>query len=105
MQEDWVGGLPPAKPFKDIRNQRSKTAERKAVLNRQLGVLLNAIPSALKSGGSINAVRDWRACANKQMKVYRNSRSSVFELEQAINALRPHYSVEDLLRLSLEAEK
>jgi hypothetical protein len=49
-QFDWVGGV--QKPaFKDIRNQRSSTAEAKAQLLLDLGALINKVPPQIMAAG------------------------------------------------------
>lgn len=101
-QLDWVGHEPKKrKGFKDIRNTRDAVAEHKAQLCDKLRILMHSVPSALKAGGSINEVREFKNALGAAHKVYASARSSVFELEQQLNSLRQHYSVEDLLRLSV----
>lgn len=84
-QIDWVGSVPGGQPFKDIRNQRPSVAEEKAEKALQLGRLCLAIPPQIKSGGSINKVRDWTKARNAAAKVAANKRASVSDLSAAIS--------------------
>jgi hypothetical protein len=86
-QSDWVGGLPPTAPFKDIRNQRSATAERKAYLLRELGDLINKVPPLIMSSG-IERTREWRTAREAAAKIAGNSRSSVNDLTRAITNMK-----------------
>lgn len=87
MQADWVGtpALTPPQ-FRDIRNQRPGVAEQKATKLLQLGALLKRVPAKVR-GGSVQCVRQWRAQHAKATKVAGNPRSSVTEIESAINAM------------------
>lgn len=86
-QHDWIGGpQTDEKPFKDIRNQRSTVAEEKARLCLELGVLINRVPQSVRNG-SVNITRQWRADRDKAAKVAASSRSSVQELNSAINSM------------------
>lgn len=83
-QLDWVGGgKSPTKSFRDIRNQRPSTAERKAELCMEIKALALKVPAAV-TGGSVQTVRRWRDAQEKAMKVAGSSRSSVVELELAV---------------------
>ena len=84
-QLDWVGAVNTGAQFKDIRNQRPSVAEEKAERALRLGRLCNTIPPHIKSGGSVNAVREWTAARNAAAKVAANKRASVAELDAAIN--------------------
>jgi hypothetical protein len=86
QQLDWVGE-PQRKPFKDIRNTRETSAEEKARLALQLGVMCNTCPPSIKSGGSVNDVRNWKHARAEAMKVAGNKRASVHELTAAINSM------------------
>ena len=82
-QFDWIGGDKPAKPFRDIRNQRPSTAERKAELCLEIKALaLRPPPSVIN--GSVQLVRKWRAAQEAAMKVCGSARSSIVELELAV---------------------
>ena len=82
-QLDWVGGAKPAKSFRDIRNQRPSTAERKAELCMEIKALALKVPASVASG-SVQVVRRWRDAQEKAMKVAGSSRSSIVELELAV---------------------
>lgn len=100
-QVDWVDSAP-TRPARVIRDTRDAVAEEeKARLCEKLRVLMRSVPSALKTGGSINDVREFKRAVDNAHKVYSNQRSSVLALEEQLNTLRMHYSVEDLLRLSV----
>ena len=85
-QEDWVGSLPPRKPFKDIGNQRGTVAEEKARLCLLIGERCNKVPPSVTQG-SVQTVRQWRECREKAMKVAGNKRSSVQELTSALSSM------------------
>ncbi len=88
-QVDWVGaaaGEPSA--FRDIRNQRASIAEEKAERALRLGRLCMSIPPAIRSGGSVNLVREWQQARSAAAKVAGNKRSSVAELDAAINNMQ-----------------
>jgi hypothetical protein len=87
QQIDWIGA-PQRKPFKDINNTRESTAQEKARLALELGNICNTCPASIKSGGSINDVRNWKHARESAMKVAGNARSSVNELTAAINSMR-----------------
>ena len=91
-QIDWVGfdAAKKAKAFKDIRNTQDAVAKRKAELCESIRVLCNYAPDSLKSGGSINAVAAWKRDRAAAMKVMANKRSSVGELESALNMMAKH---------------
>lgn len=82
-QLDWVGGTKPAKSFRDIRNQRPSTAERKAELCLEIKALALKAPPCVINGG-VQTVRKWIAAQQQAMKVAGSSRSSVVELELAV---------------------
>ena len=84
-QLDWVGGAPERK-FKDIRNQRESIAEQKAHLCKRIGELCNKVPPKI-ANGSINITREWRATRDAAMKTAGSSRSSINQLEQALNSM------------------
>lgn len=83
-QFDFVGNMPPAPPFKDIRNTRPSAAEEKAALCLELGRLCQKCPASVASG-SINLTRNWVAAQKQARKIVANSRSSVAELSSAIS--------------------
>ena len=87
-QLDWVGGAggAPEQKFKDIRNQRTSVAEQKAHLCKRIGELCNKVPAKI-ANGSINITREWRATRDAAMKTAGSSRSSVNQLEQALNSM------------------
>jgi len=78
-QVDFVGDLPPGKPFKDIRNQRDSVAEEKAVLCKLIGERCNKAPQSVVQG-YVQTVRQWQEARKKAMKVAGNKRASVSEL-------------------------
>lgn len=82
----WGGDVAP-KPFKDIRSQRSSTAETKALLLRELGDLINRVPPQIMAAG-IERTREWRAARDAAAKIAGNSRSSVPDLMRAIKDMR-----------------
>lgn len=86
QQLDWVGGGKPAKSFRDIRNQRPSTAERKAELALDIKRLALKPPASVISG-SVQTVRAWRTAQEAAMKVAGSSRSSVVDLELAVKSL------------------
>ena len=92
QQIDWVGNEPQPRPFRDIRNTRESAASEKARLCFELGELINKIPPAIKRGGSINDVREWRHARDEAAKVAGKSRSSAQELRTAINRMQPYWS-------------
>lgn len=85
-QIDFVGAPDPA-PFRDIGNTRDSTAEEKARLCLRLGNLIKSIPPRIKTGGSVNDVRQWRDDHAKSVKVAGNARSSTQELRSAISRM------------------
>ena len=87
QQLDWVGE-PQRKPFKDIRNTRESSAEEKARLALELGSMCNTCPAAIKNGGTINQVREWKRDREAAMKVAGNKRASIHDLTAAINSMR-----------------
>jgi len=86
-QNDWVGDLPPPRPFKDIRSTRPSVAEEKAQLCLELGALCHAVPAAIRDG-SIDKTREWITAQKAALKIAKNSRASVQELTAAINNMR-----------------
>jgi len=80
---DLFGEEAPAKPFRDIRSQRSSVAEEKAQLALILNRKITRCPSSV-ANGSVNLVREWRKTAHAARKVYASTRSSVQELTSAI---------------------
>lgn len=87
QQLDWVGE-PERRKFKDIRNTRDTIAEEKARLCLLIGEAMNKVPPKLKSGGSVNDVRSWRSDRAEVEKVVKSKRSSIHELEAALNKMR-----------------
>lgn len=72
--------------FRDIRNQRPSTAEQKAVALLRLGQLLKRVHAQIRDG-SVQRVREWKACHAAALKVAGNSRSSVTEITSACHSL------------------
>jgi hypothetical protein len=93
-QLDWVGGSADISPkaFKDIRNQRPSKAEEKARLYLRPGELINQIPPAIKHGGSVNLVREWRVAREVCAKVAGSSRSSEQELTASIGRMEKFFN-------------
>jgi hypothetical protein len=88
-QHDFFGGqVELSQQFKDIANQRPTVAERKACLTLELGRLCQRIPTAIKTGGSVNVVREWRAVVAIGQKIASNRRSSIAEITAATSNLR-----------------
>lgn len=83
---DLFGHATAKEPFKDIRNQRPSTAEEKAQLCLVLGEKVKRCPPSVTSG-SIQVTRAWVATQKSAIKVLRSSRSSVFDLQQAIKSM------------------
>lgn len=67
------------------------TAYEKATLLWRLGELINKIPPEIKAGGSINLVREWSASRKTAARVAGNSRSSVGEIQSAINNMARYW--------------
>lgn len=82
-QIDWVGGGVAPKPFRDIRNQRSSTAETKANLLLDLGKLINKVPPHIMAAG-IKRTREWVAARDAAAKIAANPRASIPDLTRAI---------------------
>jgi hypothetical protein len=85
-QIDWVGGGVAPKPFKDIKNQRSSTAETKANLLHDLGKLINKVPEQIMAAG-IERTREWVAAREVAAKIASNSRASIPDLTRAIASM------------------
>ena len=86
-QLDWVGSPSVTrKSFKDIRNQRPSTAERKAQLCLEIRKLALRPPSSVL-GGSIQQVQKWVAAQESALKVCNGVKSSVAQLELAVKSL------------------
>jgi hypothetical protein len=85
-QMDWVGGGVAPRSLKDIRNQRSSTAETKAQLLLDLGALINKVPPQIMSAG-IERTREWRAARDAAAKIAASSRSSIPDLTRAITSM------------------
>ena len=86
-QTDWVGDARKAKVAKDIRDQRDAVAAEKARLCLRITELCRTIPPKLKTGGFVHEVRQWKEAREKCLKVSANKRSSVHELEAAMNIM------------------
>lgn len=84
-QLDWVGGISP-KEFRDIRNQRSSTAETKANLLLDLGRMINKVPPHIMAAG-IERTREWVAARDAAAKIAASSRSSIPDLTRAIASM------------------
>lgn len=83
---DLFGFSSPSKPFKDIRNQRDSTAEKKAALKLELGRLIDRVPPSVRDG-SVQAVCHWQLTRDAAAKVAKNSRASINDIERAINSM------------------
>jgi hypothetical protein len=87
-QEDWVGApAKDARPFKGPNFIRPTVAEEKALLVLKLGKLINIAPASVRDG-SVQVVREWRDARQKAAKVAASQRSSVQELQSAINSMQ-----------------
>ncbi len=84
-QTDWVGVDPVA--FKDLPNMRATTAQKKAELCLVLGGLINKAPK-LDLIASVNKTREFVATRTAAAKIAGSMRSTVPELEGAINRMR-----------------
>lgn len=89
VRGDLFGHTTPAKPFKDIRNQRDAVAEKKAELCLQLSRLVAVVPASVRNG-SIQITRAWIARQTKAKKVLANSRSSITDLTDAVAQMRAY---------------
>ncbi len=85
-QVDWVGDMPPSPPFKDMKNVRQSTAERKAELSLALRDLLMRAPHPGRIE-SVNGVRQYKLEREIALKVAANTRSTVPQLEGAFNTM------------------
>ena len=83
---DLFGYTAPRPLFVDIRDQRPTTAEKKAVLCKQLGELLRTAPPLI-CNADVKTVREWRDHHAKAKKALANSRSSCNDLQTAINQM------------------
>jgi hypothetical protein len=83
---DLFGHQTPPQAFKDIRNTRPSVAEEKAQLCLALGEKVKRCPPSVASG-SIQVTRAWVATQKAAIKVLKSSRSSVFDLQQAIKSM------------------
>jgi hypothetical protein len=88
-QLDFIGDLPPLKPFKDIRNQRPSAAEEKAALCLELGRLCHKVPPSI-SQGSIEKTRDWVAAQQRALKVVNSKRSSIAAITAELVNMRKY---------------
>lgn len=86
QQLDWVGDTKPKKA-RDIGNTRPTTAEEKARLCLELGELLKRIPASIKSGGTVQTVRQFKEAHKTAEKVVGNKRATVEELKYQIRAI------------------
>jgi len=86
-QTDFIGGLPPPAPFRDIRNTRPTVASEKAERLLELGRLITTVPGSVKTGGSVEQVRRWKHELGLSKKVAANSRASVNEINSAISRM------------------
>jgi hypothetical protein len=86
MQVDWVGDMP-QKKCKDIRNTQAQDAERKAVLCKSIKDRCNTIPEILKGDGTIDQVRKWKTDRETALKFCASRKSSVGDLEAALNLM------------------
>lgn len=86
-QLDFIGDLPPPRPFKDIRSTRSSAAEEKAQLLLELGRLCQTPPQSVRNG-SINLTREWMACQKTGRGLCANTRASIPHLTAAIANMR-----------------
>ena len=90
-QIDWVSPPAPPPPFQDLKNMRPSSTEAKALAAWELGQLINRIPPRVKSGGSVNEVRNWRDAREAAAKVAKNSRASLNDLRSAIGRMEPYF--------------
>lgn len=86
QQIDWVGEKQ-EKRSKPIGNQRPSTEEEKAQLCLELGELLKRIPASIKSGGTVQKVRQFKEAHKAAEKVVGNKRATVDELKYQIRAM------------------
>lgn len=84
-QVDWVGGVPEP-VFIDIANKRDTRAQRKAHLCLLITQRCNTVPTSV-ANGSIDIVRAWKAARERALKVCASQRSSVGDLEAALNSM------------------
>ena len=91
-QIDWVGfdAAKKAKAFKDIRNTQDQVAKRKAELCESILLRCNNVHDTLRSGGTINQIRAWKWDREVALKIRSNKRSSVGDLESALNMMEKH---------------
>lgn len=85
---DWIGIEASKRRRAIFKDTRDAIAEQKAVALLQLGELINHIPPRIKSGGTVADVREWKASRTSAAKIAANSRSSVNDLNSAINNMR-----------------
>lgn len=86
---DLFGYQSQVKITKDISDQRPSVAEQKAILCKRLGELLRKAPESICSG-DVKTVREWKIHHEAAKKKFQNSRSSVNELQSAINQMESY---------------
>lgn len=86
---DLFGHAQPQAQFKDIRNQRSSTAEEKAELSLRLGRLINKCPASVVNG-SVQITRQWLHEREQARKLVKSPRASVNELRSAITRMEAY---------------
>ncbi len=91
QQLDWVGQEVGQKR-RHVKDTKPAVAEAKAVALLELGELINKIPPRLKTGGSVNEVREYRSARDAAAKLAANTRASVSERNSAINNMRRFFS-------------
>lgn len=69
----------------------SDEASREA-LRQQLRQLLGKVPPSIASGGSVQAVRQFKEFHSGAMKVVNSTRATVQQLAAAINKARSYYA-------------
>lgn len=77
-------GTSATRPFRDIGNQRSSTAEDKATLCKRLNELLRRVPPFV-NGGSVQQVREWKHQHAAMLKQLKAKSTSVPSLISAVN--------------------
>lgn len=83
---DLFGFSHPSPQFADIRNQKPVTAEKKAVLCKQLGELLRTVPASI-CNADVKATREWKDHHARAKKVFSNAQASVNDLQVAVNQM------------------
>lgn len=87
-QLDWVSepAPPAASGPRAARGIRPSSAEQKAERLLVLGRYINTVPPSVRNG-SVNLVRQWRDARDRAAKVAASTRSTLPQIESAINSL------------------